>query len=628
VDRIRRGGLDYFLILTLAFCMLTFYYVLKETHETKISGDSVLYFAYMQSLIEDGDLEFSDDYLEHDTGMGPNQLLRTATGYTGNYMPLGPAVLWAPFYLAGKGYAAVAGVKTRAEELKLLIYAVGLGTVFYSCLAIILCYLFLRSHFDRLIAFFATMAAFFCTTFIFYSVFMKIGAHAPGAFCVTLFLWYADRTGEHRGPLKWFVLGLTAGLVVMVRWMYIVALVWLLLEQISMFRAAPEKKRMLLDRLPGYCLFAVAFLLVNLPQIVIFWIIYGPFGNPLGHNANRVELLRPEIINILFSTRNGLFTWHPVTLISIVGLFLLIKRDRNLAFRALALTVCAVLLASMVGDWWGGASFGMRRLTSLFPLFALGLAAAASVGSKVWLTCLLCLVLLFSAWNFEMALLVFNREMPLEADPQQRNPLDPDRAMKYNSFGYPLSFPFTYAQSLLMGFINPDEADFIRTTYLFCSQKNMEGRISALYPSFRRGFRPPAKLGSRPDYFRSLEGSGEVLVSRLAIGRTLRLKLDAELIGRGLGKKEIALLEVDLNGRFTKILPLARFLSDDLPSVRAPNHAWNIGLNKITIALWTMGKRSFRNMRQGELPADRGLLKPPAGRVALRIYSLDFEIAD
>jgi hypothetical protein len=76
----------------------------------------------------------------------------------------------------------------------------------------------------------------------------------------------------------------------------------------------------------------------------------------------------------LFSSRHGLFVWTPVALLAVAGLFRLFRRDRELAGVCLASLVLLVASNCTARDWWGGASFGMRRLVSGTPLFALGFA--------------------------------------------------------------------------------------------------------------------------------------------------------------------------------------------------------------------------------------------------------------
>src|SRR5688500_3190536 len=58
-------------------------------------ADSPGYFAYIRSLVFDGDLDFRNEW-EH---WGLKALPTTATGRMANPYPIGPALLWAPFFL-------------------------------------------------------------------------------------------------------------------------------------------------------------------------------------------------------------------------------------------------------------------------------------------------------------------------------------------------------------------------------------------------------------------------------------------------------------------------------------------------------------------------------------------------
>jgi hypothetical protein len=75
------------------------------------------------------------------------------------------------------------------------------------------------------------------------------------------------------------------------------------------------------------------------------------------------------------SSRHGLFIWHPITLLASAGLFLLFRVNRELAGVCIATLALSVVSNCTIYDWWGGAAFGMRRLLSVSPIFAIGLAA-------------------------------------------------------------------------------------------------------------------------------------------------------------------------------------------------------------------------------------------------------------
>ena len=127
------------ILLLLVGLWVLFYPMLERgDEETEIQGDSVKYFAWLQTVFEDGDLQFADDFAELNPRIDEFHLRILPSGYTPNYFTIGAPILWSPFYLAGKAYVGLLGVPDRAAELDILIAAVRFGTRCYALLAILL----------------------------------------------------------------------------------------------------------------------------------------------------------------------------------------------------------------------------------------------------------------------------------------------------------------------------------------------------------------------------------------------------------------------------------------------------------------------------------------------------------
>jgi hypothetical protein len=95
--------------------------------------------------------------------------------------------------------------------------------------------------------------------------------------------------------------------------------------------------------------------------------------------GNSLDPLHPKILEVLFSARNGLFSHHPLLLVGLAGFaWLLASPPAGLPRWFLGTLLGAFLVQVWVNastqDWWGGHSFGQRRLLSSLPLFALGLS--------------------------------------------------------------------------------------------------------------------------------------------------------------------------------------------------------------------------------------------------------------
>jgi hypothetical protein len=113
---------------------------------------------------------------------------------------------------------------------------------------------------------------------------------------------------------------------------------------------------------------------------------------------------RPHLFPFLLSTQNGVIPWTPGLALGLGGLFLRGRSGDAYAER-LRLGCCAAALLAIyacasVADWWGGISYGPRRLTSLTPLAALGLGLLLErLGART--RALLCAALV--AWALVLA---------------------------------------------------------------------------------------------------------------------------------------------------------------------------------------------------------------------------------
>jgi hypothetical protein len=77
---------------------------------------------------------------------------------------------------------------------------------------------------------------------------------------------------------------------------------------------------------------------------------------------------------LLFAPGRGLFIYSPVLIFAIVGL---VKGRRQLLYPLCALAAAAyVAVAANSADWYGGQSFGARRITDILPLLAVLLVPA------------------------------------------------------------------------------------------------------------------------------------------------------------------------------------------------------------------------------------------------------------
>jgi hypothetical protein len=222
------------------------------------------------------------------------------------------------------------------------------------------------------------MGATLATPFVYYLLTEPSYSHTFSVFCVSAFL-YVWWKGPPRTYLGWFGLGLLGGLMAMMRFQDGLLVAIVLID----FR-----------RLRWPALFLIPGLLVGFaPQLAVDQV---QFGGWLPHRfPGQVEdPLHGHYIDVLFSSRDGLFVWTPAALFAAAGFFF-VKDHRMKVACGLAFLLETLVIGAATDT--SGASFGPRRFLDLLPFAVVGTAAmAARMGPRLdWLP-----VGALCAWNF------------------------------------------------------------------------------------------------------------------------------------------------------------------------------------------------------------------------------------
>jgi hypothetical protein len=333
-------------------------------------------------------LDFTKDWLAANTSfrmdrtdaqgnIAPSEY--TATGHLDNHFSVGPAILWSPFLVVTHGgvllYDELGGHVPADGFSKPYRVAMAVGTALYGFLALFISFVLARRYVPERWAFLATLGIWFASSLPVYMYFNPSWSHAQSAFTVALFLWDWIRTRPARRWAQWAVLGAIGGLMMDVYYVSGVLLLLPLLESLRIYwNARKALGTATVGRLfVGNAIFVVALVAAFLPTLVTKRIIYGGYAKS-GYEHLWVWT-SPHLLKVCFSADHGLFSWTPVLIASVIGLFLLWRYDRDLAMYSILVFVALLYTIGCYQDWDGLSSFGSRFFISLTPLFVLGLAA-------------------------------------------------------------------------------------------------------------------------------------------------------------------------------------------------------------------------------------------------------------
>ena len=131
------------------------------------------------------------------------------------------------------------------------------------------------------------------------------------------------------------------------------------------------------DRIARAAILGVVAAFVFVPQLLAWKAIYGHyFVVPQGPDF--MQWTSPALVEVLFSSRHGLFLWTPALILAAIGLPLLWQRDRTLCVGAIVICMLSWYVNAAARDWWAGEAFGARRFVGETVFFAFGFAALGS----------------------------------------------------------------------------------------------------------------------------------------------------------------------------------------------------------------------------------------------------------
>jgi hypothetical protein len=395
-------------------------------------NDGVQNYAYLRSLLFDGDLDFTNEYTHYFAKAAEwfdqKQIPRDATtGRPINLYGVGSALLWAPwvvtFHFIGK-LATWGGVGHFELDGYSRLYegAVGYASSFYAGLGVFLLYCTLARFFPRRRAFWAVLLVWLGSPLFFYAYFHPSMSHANSFFLSSLLTYLYFSRGN--SVKRWIAMGLVSGLLILTRFQDGVLLAGLAAGEAYVFFYLLRRARgsnfwwgWLTRHAKRWFAAAGVTIFVCSLQCLVWWQLHGsPLSGPKGYlSQGQVHLLYPRHFwAALFSPFHGLFHWHPLLLIGLIGFGMRTSAARLRLYAILGFLAQAWVIGSW-SIWWAGASFGQRMFISALPHLGVGMAATVTRlrAKREWLVAaIVCMAVL---WNCGLVVQYATRAIPRQA---------------------------------------------------------------------------------------------------------------------------------------------------------------------------------------------------------------------
>jgi hypothetical protein len=385
--------------------------VLAKPSGRVVIGDAVHYYVYLRSAVFDRDLDFENEYVRiyqlRGGEVGTEWVYEpTATGRTRNLMSIGPALAWAPIYLAltaATWLLHAIGIGAAADGYgRLFEGSAGVSGAVAATIGAWLAYRAAAQLHGARAAIWATLIMWLGSSGIYYSLISPTYSHAISMLTVGIFVlaWLTTRDRQTIG--RYALVGFLCGLASLVRWQDAVLLIIPAIDAVWHALILPKREVVskqantsrethlplshgevrgeggrgvrVLRALTNLAACGLAAAIAFVPQMMVWNTLYGsPFLVPQGEDF--MKWTAPALVSVLFS-EHGLISWTPIVAVSLVGLVMLWKREPMVAAALGAAMLVSWYTNAAVADWWGGEAFGARRFVSCFPILVIGLSAA------------------------------------------------------------------------------------------------------------------------------------------------------------------------------------------------------------------------------------------------------------
>ena len=365
-----------FYSLLICFSLSIYYLKTNRLNEQRwkevIVSDGIGYYSYLPALFIYDDLNYSyfySDSLDYVAiRFGPGSFCYPVDNKAVNKYYCGEAIVMAPFFFLAEILTYFSG---NARDGYSFYYqaSVAVAGLFYFLFGLWMLILFLRNQRVKEINIALVALLFFLgTNLIYYVLEQPYMSHGFSFSFVCWWLRISDLQAKYPKKYRWFLLAFIAGIIILIRPVNAILL-------LSIFAVYPQLKDF---KVHVFKLFKQP--LVLLVSILIFFSIIGiqsllyykacgkfwvdSYGNE-GFN-----FASPEIWNVLFSFRKGLFIYTPILLLTFIG-FYYFSKNYGIT-RLIILCSILVLFTYVISSWWYwayGGSFGMRPFVEAYPLF-------------------------------------------------------------------------------------------------------------------------------------------------------------------------------------------------------------------------------------------------------------------
>ncbi|MDD4604127.1 MAG: hypothetical protein PHF97_10010 [Bacteroidales bacterium] len=338
-----------------------------------VTSDGRGYFAYLPALLLDHDPTFGKVVEREKKLLGfshyqPSYLVRFKDHVVNKYF-CGEAILLLPFFLLALLFSWLFGTPVDGYSFFFQFFT-GLGALFYLVTGLLFLARVLRGfQVKPILIAFLLPALLLGSNLFYYSLWQPTMSHLYSFFAINGFLWFTFRSIKNWNKSNASLAGLFLGLVFLIRPTNLVVL-FLVPFLAGNFNAFKSFIQTLWKQKTNALLSLFIFLGIVSIQSGLWHLQTGRFFI-WSYQHEGFIFSRPEVIEVLFGFRKGLFVYSPFILLTWIGLFFLLFKNRFRFFSMFLFIVASTYIITCWWNWYYGDSFGLRAFIDYYGIYLL-----------------------------------------------------------------------------------------------------------------------------------------------------------------------------------------------------------------------------------------------------------------
>ncbi len=291
--------------------------------------------------------------------------------------PIGMSIFYAPFYFIADLIAPHTSYKadgfSRPYQLSILY-----GCLIYTLIGLYFLKKILTSFFKDNVAALSLVGIVLATNYFFH-----VSLHGQGAmshnilFSLYACILYLTIKWHQNYKVKYLIwLGIAVGMAALCRASEIISVAIPFFYGIINWQSFKDKLALLVRHKIQLLAFVGVVATIGFIQLGYYKSISGHFFiNPYGSGnpGEGLELLKPQLLKVLFSFRKGWFIYTPLMVFVVFGFYWLFKNNKMLFAPVLIFSLINLYIVSSWSCWWFGSCFGNRALIGGYAVLSIPL---------------------------------------------------------------------------------------------------------------------------------------------------------------------------------------------------------------------------------------------------------------